>query len=509
MEYSHIFIIPPISDWLNLAILFIGIFILIFISEITRKKLNWSQEVTRKIVHISVGLLMLLTPILLKTSLPLVVIALFFTVFNFIALKKNLLPGIHIDRHNLGTVYYAFSFLVLVVLFWENYKIIIIAAMMVMAVGDAAAAIVGQNVRHPHSYRLIHDQKTIEGSLTMFVVSTVAVFLTFLLYPPNLATSNHTLVYLLVFSLMAGLIATISEAMGNQGNDNLSVPLFTAIVLYFLLKGGHPQHFQFLIAIFLGAVVAFVSYRIRILTANGAMATFLLACVIFGFGGWQWAIPILAFFIFSSLLSNVGKVSFDEVFEKGSRRDYLQVWANGGIAGLLMITEVFNPHPFLYFSYIGALAAATADTWSTEIGMRLGRRPRLISNFKIVHPGTSGGVTLSGLGGALIGSLVLTLTGIGFLTNPPFTKKLTVLLLLTITGLIGSLVDSLLGATWQVQNRCPICQKITEKKIHCQTATTLPISGVRWLDNDMVNFINTIAGAVVAYGFYQLYFSCA
>jgi uncharacterized protein (TIGR00297 family) len=504
MDYSHIFEIPPASDWLNLVLLFIGIFILILISEVTRKKLHWSQEATRKIVHISVGLLLLLTPLLLQTSFPLVVISLFFTIFNFVALKKNLLPGIHIDRHNLGTVYYALSFLILVLLFWTDYKIIIIAAMMVMAVGDAAAAIVGQNVRKPHTYQLIRDQKSLEGSLTMFLVSVVAIFLTFLLYSPNLATSNHTTLYLLIFAVVAAIVATAAESLGDRGNDNLLVPLLTALVLYFLLSGNKNLHLQFMTGMLLGGMVAILSYNAKFLTASGSVSTFLLASVIFGFGGWKWTIPILVFFLLSSLLSKLGKKSFDEIFEKGSRRDYLQVWANGGVAGLLMIWEILKPHPLIYLAYLGAMAAATADTWATEIGMRLGRRPHLISNFKPVLPGTSGGVTLSGLSGAFLGSLILVLSGIGFLLEYNWNKKIVILILLTLIGVAGSLVDSLLGATLQVLYRCNVCQKITEKRIHCQKNQTVMVSGVKWMSNDMVNFFNTLTGALFA--FWLLYF---
>jgi len=505
MNFTHVLETPPISDWLNLAMLFVGIFILIIISEVVRKKLDWSQEATRKIVHISVGLLLLLTPMLLETSLPLVVISVFFTIFNFVALKKNLLRGIHIDRHNLGTVYYAFSFLILVLLFWTDFKIIIIAAMMVMAVGDAAAAIVGHNIRTPHAYHLIRDLKSREGSATMFLVSAVAIFMTFLLYPPNLATSNHHIFYLLLFSLMTATVATAAEALGDRGNDNLSVPLLTALVLFFLLSGTKLQQFQFLFGMLLGGMVAWSSYKVRFLTANGSMATFLLASVIFGFGGWKWTIPIMTFFLLSSLLSKIGKISYDEIFEKGSRRDYLQVWANGGVAGLLMIWEILSPHRYIYLAYLGAMSAAMADTWATEIGMRLGRKPRLISTFRPVPPGTSGGVTLGGLSGAFLGAMILALSGSGFLTEYQTLEKLLIILLLTLAGMTASLVDSLLGATVQVQYRCGVCHKITEKHLHCKTNQTVPISGLKWMSNDMVNFINTLTGAALIIWLIQLF----
>ncbi len=492
MNLSHIFQIPPLTDWLNLLLLFACIPTLIIISELIRKKLHWRQEATRKIVHISVGLLLLLTPLLLKTSLPLLTVAVFFTIFNYIALKKNLLPGIHLDKHNLGTVYYAFSFFVLVLLFWENFKIIIIASMMVMAVGDAAAAIIGHSLKRPHPYTLIRDKKSWEGSFGMVIVSTIAVFLTFLLYPPNLVTSNHTTFFLFLFSLLTSIIAAVAEALGDGGNDNLSVPLITAVVLYFLLTGGREQHVQFFLGMFMSTLVILISYKIQFLTTSGSASAFILACIIFGFGGCQWTFPILTFFILSSILSKLGKSEYETIFEKGSRRDYAQVLANGGIAGILVILFIFFPWPALYVSYLGALAAATADTWATEIGMRVGQQPYLISNLQQVPTGTSGGVTLAGIVGAASGSLILTLSGSLFINS----SVLLIVVLVTLSGIAGSLLDSLLGATVQVQFRCPVCHKITEKKHHCRNTLTETVSGIRWINNDMVNFFNTLAGAV-------------
>lgn len=494
MNLSYVFQVPPVRDWINLFLLFGGILILITISEFTRKKLHWRQEVTRKMVHISVGLLLLLTPLLLKTSLPLLLIAAFFTVFNFIALKKNLLPGIHLDRHNLGTVYYAFSFFILVLLFWQNYKVIIIASMMVMAVGDAAAAIIGHNIRYPHVYRLIRDQKSWEGSLTMFIVSTMAIFMTFMLYPPNLATHPHPSIYLFLFSIQAAIVASVAEALGDRGNDNLSVPLVTAVVIYFLLSGGRAEHIQFIAGMFLGGMAVFLSYRARFLTSSGSAAAFILACIIFGFGGWKWTVPILTFFIFSSILSKMGRSEPETIFEKGSRRDYAQVLANGSIAGVLMVAYILFPAAIFYIAYLGALAAATSDTWSTEIGMRARQQPRLISNFQQVPAGTSGGITPAGIVGGVAGAFILAVSGSIFLNS----ANLWLLLIVTLTGITGSLLDSLMGATVQIQFKCSICGKITEKRQHCGNSLTETVSGINWMNNDMVNFFNTLAGALIS-----------
>ncbi len=487
---------------MNLALLSAGIMGLIIISEIARKKLHWSQEATRKLVHICVGILLLLTPVMIQASLPLIVIGLFFSIFNFVALRKNLLPGIHIDRSNYGTVYYALSFFLLILIFWEGYKIIIIAAMMVMAVGDAAAAIVGRSFSNPHRYTLISDNKSIEGSLTMLLISGMVIFLTFILYPSHLSTMNHSMQYLAMISLFTAIIATAAEALGDHGNDNLSVPLLTAVVLYFMISQESQMQIQFIAGVFLAGITAYISFKARALTASGSMTTFILASIIYGFGGWKWTLPILIFFILSSLLSKAGKTGHEALFAKGSQRDHSQVLANGGVGGLLMVLDLLSPHPMIYLAYLGSLAAATADTWGTEIGMRFGRSHRLISTLQSVPAGTSGGITVAGTGGALLGATVLSASGYPFISVP----SVQILGIIALSGLAASLVDSLLGATLQVQFKCVTCGKITEKKIHCGGRSTVIFSGITWLNNDMVNLINTIFGAIFVLVYTGLFF---
>ncbi len=502
MDFSIIFRMPPMLDWLSLFLLALFIFLVILISEIIRKKLNWSQEITRKIVHVSVGIPMLLTLILLETAFPLILISTFFTIFNYIAVRKNLFPAMHIDRYNLGTVYYPLSFLILVIIFWSISKIFIFAAVMVMAFGDGAAAIAGRCVNNPHQYKLIHDQKSLEGTLVMFLVSTICIFLTFIFYPSLISIWSHGLAKLLLFAVLTAIISTAAEALGHRGNDNLLVPLTTSIVLFYLLHATNDQVFQFVLGMILGAVVSVVSIKFNFLSPSGSVATFILASIIFGFGGWSWAIPILAFFILSSLLSKMGKsrkARYDLIFEKGSKRDYGQVFANGGIAVLLMVSSLFLNDPRIYLLYLGALAAAMADTWSTEIGILFGKTPRHILKWTKVPAGSSGGVTFYGFLGGFLGAIILAFIGSIFFHDSLKENSITFIFLITIAGFYSSIVDSLLGATVQVQYKCLNCNMITEKKFHCPNNQGITHRGFEWISNDMVNFINTIFGALTVY----------
>lgn len=263
---------------------------------------------------------------------------------------------------------------------------------------------------------------------------------------------------------------------------------------------------QFAIGIILAAIIALIAYFARALNRSGAFAAFLLGTVIFGVGGLNWAIVLMAFFIPSSLLSRLFKTQKKDVeanFSKGSRRDAGQVAANGAIAGLCALLFPFFGNPgWLWAAFAGALAAASADTWATEIGVLGKWKPRMITTGKPVDAGTSGGVSLAGFTAALAGSTFVAIFAVilkpaslpGTLEN-----NVGLLTLVILAGLSGSILDSILGAGSQAMYYCDTCRKETEKfPTHgCGTATR-HIRGKVWLNNDVVNTFCTAGGALLA-----------
>ncbi|OQY29941.1 MAG: hypothetical protein B6244_01395 [Candidatus Cloacimonetes bacterium 4572_55] len=256
------------------------------------------------------------------------------------------------------------------------------------------------------------------------------------------------------------------------------------------------------IGIIAAASISAISYYLRLLAPDGSAAAFLLGAVVFGLGGWGWAIPLILFFILSSLLSKIAekrRPQFGLIFEKSSRRDKWQVAANGGLAGIVVIINFFYPSVHFYPAYLGILAAVTADTWSTEIGVLFKKRPRLITNFRQVPHGTSGGVTLPGICGGILGALLI--GTIGYFSGPAHLHPYLHPLIITAAGMIGNFIDSLIGARFQVQYRCLICGKVTEKMRHCQNSETEFVSGIPWMNNDHVNLFCAMSGGIAAYLF--------
>lgn len=508
------------TDLLAFLIALASLILLIVVSESLKKFANISPSHTRKMVHIVTGVFIFFAPYFFKEKFYPALIPALFIPFNIFATRFGWLSSLHetADGHseshtslNYGTVYFPLAFLLIAWLCWDWNVWILQTSMLVLGLGDAAASIVGERVATPHHYKF-STVKSLEGSLAMFVVSFLVLYGCFILFKPASAVlSQFTNTALLSFAFALALVATAAESLVSGGQDNLTVPFSIVFFLSVLEVYGASMLQQMTIGVGISFMFARLSFGLKFLSASGAVCTFLLASTIFSIGGVVWTIPILTFFFLSSILSKVGKArkkKFDLIFEKGSQRDMGQVIANGGVGWILMIAYPFLPNEswreLFYFGYLGTMAAVQADTWATEIGTMI-RNPKPISivNFKPVPAGTSGGITLIGTSGALLGALVVALSG--WLSNMTLVDSvgwIKVLFAVSLAGLIGSLVDSYLGGTLQAQYYDEYGDKVTEKTHHQnEDSTLIPnklIKGVRWIDNDLVNFTCGITGALVA-----------
>lgn len=260
-----------------------------------------------------------------------------------------------------------------------------------------------------------------------------------------------------------------------------------------------------ILAFLLALLVSLLAWRFRSLTISGALAATVVGGLIFGLGGWRWALLLLLFFSTSSALTRAfahRKGNLSEKFAKGGQRDAMQVIANGGVAALCALAHFAFPQaiwPWLGFA--ASLAAVNADTWATELGVLSPYPPRRLTSWQIVEEGTSGGVTLLGTSAALLASALIALPA-AFLPPIPISHPLLFFVLVTLAGLIGSLIDSLLGDTLQAIYFCPRCRKETEHfpRHSCGTAT-LRLRGLTWLDNDGVNIACALSAALLALAF--------
>lgn len=484
------------SESLNFILVLASLTAFVLAADQAKKFLRIDPKRTRMFVHVSVAVVIFFAPLLFRRSFYPALLASIFIVVNFISIKSGIFKGINIDRKNLGTVYYPISFLVLVFFLWDNYPFIVSTAMLVMGLADPAAAIVGTSMKNTHDVKAFGERKTFEGSAGMFLVASIATMIGLVFFGEPASTAAKFLLQLNV-SISVGIMVAAIELVSPKATDNLTVPLASGILLF--IAASQPVLFNlFILGELLALLVAAASVKIRFLSTDGAVATFILGGFVFGLGGWQWSAPILIFFIIGSIASKLfsrRKANYNLLYEKSHERDSAQVFANGGFALLMLICSILVPNYQWYLAYLGALSAVTADTLATEIGVFSRNDPFSIPLGKRVEKGVSGAVSSLGTFAGMMSAAILASLAL------PFAEGYTLfpirfVIAAVVSGAIGSLADSLIGGTIQSQYQCSICGKITERKRHCDGHETKLVRGYRWINNDVVNFAASIVGAV-------------
>lgn len=245
----------------------------------------------------------------------------------------------------------------------------------------------------------------------------------------------------------------------------------------------------------LAVAIALVARRARSLAPSGAWGAIAVGTAATS-AGWGWCGVLLAFFFSSTLLSRWRRDRKERVtraiVDKGGERDAWQVMANGGVFTLCALGAIVAPSPLWAVAGVGALAAATADTWATEIGTALGGVPRSIVGWRPVPIGTSGAVTVAGTvamcAGALCIGTVARATGFDQGVMWPA----------VVGGIVGAMADTWLGATLQERRWCGHCREATERRLHDCGRETARRSGWAGLDNDVVNLTSCVMGGAAA-----------
>jgi uncharacterized protein (TIGR00297 family) len=292
----------------------------------------------------------------------------------------------------------------------------------------------------------------------------------------------------LLLSLFVSSIAAAVEAVSASWLDNLTVPL--SVFLVQMLAREWRMDDMRVAAVLFGMTVILVSVSLRQRWLNGAGAcalagiAFLLAATINA----AFIAVILFFFVSSSALTRVSsrKVSLQKDHSGRSAR---QVIALGLLPALGVAAARLTGNTVYLDMALAAVAAATADTWATEIGRHAKRNPILITTLRRVPAGTSGGVSLLGLAASLAGALAI---GFGAQSLGATHSGLAIAL----AGAAAALADSILGATLQAKYRCPLCNRTGETRERCHEVPLQRVAGLPLLDNEAVNTAMTVLAAL-------------
>jgi dolichol kinase len=218
------------QNLIGLIVSYIYVFSIIGISEGLRKWRGYSVDFTRKFVHIGVGMWAFGTVLLFENKVFAIIPPLSFVLINYISYRRETFKAMETgERGQLGTVYFPIAFSAAIWIFWDN-PVILVACLMPMTWGDAFAAVIGQRYGQ-REYSIFGSTRTLEGSLTMFLVSLIATAIPLLMFSMGRITPGEAL----LVSAITALGATAAEAVSPHGTDNLTVPAVSALLLALLL----------------------------------------------------------------------------------------------------------------------------------------------------------------------------------------------------------------------------------------------------------------------------------
>ena len=208
-----------------LIVIFIYLTFLVLVAEALNRSITDDPELTRKVVHIGSGNVILLAWWLKISTEVIVAAAVIASIIALISYVAPILPSINsVGRQSLGTLFYAVSIGVLAQAFWQDYPQYTAIGILVMAWGDGMAAIIGQRYGK-HTYRVFDINKSWEGSAAM-AIATLIVTSLILLYSQGYSGQTW------LTAIVVAVIATTLEAFSKLGIDNLTVPLASGFICY-------------------------------------------------------------------------------------------------------------------------------------------------------------------------------------------------------------------------------------------------------------------------------------
>jgi uncharacterized protein (TIGR00297 family) len=379
----------------------------------------------------------------------------------------------------LGIILYPVTVLLLILIFWRRLEVAA-AAWGILAFGDGLATVFG--IAYGRRKLPWNPAKSWAGSGAYVVFGTLAAAALLVWTAPQ---RDYSVAFALVAGGAAALFAAALESWPQGLDDNLGVPLVSAAFLFgFVLThnrwpaflglehaGGEGQGELFhrlLVAVAVNLVLAAIAWLARTVDLSGVAAGLLLGTAIYFFLDWRGYLLLLAFFVIGSACTKVGyrrKAAANLAQEQGGRRSARHALANAGVAAACALFAALTPYPALFaVAFAAAFATAAADTASSEIGQLIGRRTFLITTLRPVPRGTEGAVSLEGTLAGIAASAVVAVVGaaVGLY---PWVCTLPVIA----AAFVGTTLESVVGAA-------------LEKR--------------RLLDNEALNFLNTLVGAL-------------
>ena len=214
------------NNFIGIVVSYIYIAIIIVLAKFFEK---FGKEASRKFIHIMLGNWWCIAMYFFSNVWSAAFVPATFVIINYLSYKKDIIKVMERDEESkdgLGTVYYAISLLILSIVTFGILKRpdLGLIPIIVMAYGDGLAAVIGKKIKSK-KYNIGNTQKSIAGSLTMFIVSMIAISIYLIYIGSGLWLAK---------TIIISIVITIVEAISVKGMDNITVPIGMFIMLLFV-----------------------------------------------------------------------------------------------------------------------------------------------------------------------------------------------------------------------------------------------------------------------------------
>lgn len=426
-----------------------------------------SSEMRRRLVHVGMGIFALAVVSFWQTLLMgLSGLALAWVLPKW--MPSLLRPHEQAQGYSVGVIAYPAAVVVLTLIFPKDLWVVA-GGWAMMAYGDGMAVVCGQGIRGPKLWW--NPRKSLFGTLGFILFGWLGTLVTVLVVGGH----PFTPLGLALVILAAAGVAALLESLPYDICDNPLVAGSAAGVLFLATQldwtawqaaqAGVLARLP--LALALAVVLGLVARATKSVDWSGALTGAGFALILYATLGWLGVGGLMAFFIVGTVASKIG---YEKKRAKRTAQE-IRTWrnavANAGVAALCALV-VLTPHAGLFtVAVLGSFAAAASDTVAGEIGRVYGGVPYSITTWRRARIGDNGAVSVIGLLAGL-----LTAIAFGALAYAAADANLhRAVWCIAIGGMGGNLMDSLLGATAE---------------------------NAGYLDNEAVNFVCTLCGALLA-----------
>ena len=410
----------PGDQWLRMVIVVAVLLALLGGLRSLRARYSLHAELARKLMHLGFGLVTLTFPWLFDSIWPVVAVSAL-AVVNLLALRfvpavrSSVGDVVHgVDRSSLGDLYFPVAVTGLFALARGSW-VLYMLPLLTLTLADAVAALIGVSYGRL-TYTGTDGRKSLEGSLSFFLVAFLAIHIPLLLFTPTGRAES------LLIGLTFGVLVMLLEAVAWRGLDNLFIPFGGFLILrVFLSLDASALVVRLLVT---GAMLVFVLVfrRRRTLTDSAGLAGVLVGYVAWTVGGWEWVVPPLVLLALYTIVWPRNR----QVRERP--HDMVAVVSVTATGMLWLLLSIVFTRPVLYYPYTLAFASNLCFigiTWFRDFRRGASATEAIVTTacaawvVFLVPYALVGGMTRPAVVKALLGIAPLVVAGVLFVLAVP------------------------------------------------------------------------------------------